>query len=377
VLERLAEAGGLALATTHLGALKRFASDCPGVVNGSMRFDPATEQPLYLLDKGLPGQSRAVEMAHRLGLPQPLLDRAAALVGTDERDVQALLSELETARARVEEEKQALARESAAVREAREKYEDRLRRLTGEYAGLKSRGLREGQRVLDRARELLREAEEAAAEMGRQRAAEETAAGRRRAAEVRQRIDVVREKTDETGRRESAPGRPVTPVEIKAGGRFWAAPLQTWVTVLQPPGAGDKVRVERNGVGVELPVTALRTGSEPAAPPVPARGRALAELPADEEGPRRAGASFALPEAVRGEVDLRGLTAEEALERLEGYLDGATLGGLIEVRIIHGKGTGVLRQAVRQWLSGRTEVVSHRLGETWEGGTGVTVARLE
>jgi DNA mismatch repair protein MutS2 len=71
------------------------------------------------------------------------------------------------------------------------------------------------------------------------------------------------------------------------------------------------------------------------------------------------------------------MTVEEALERLDAYLDGAQLGGLPVVRIIHGKGTGALRQAVRKWLSERSDVVSHRLGETWEGGTGVTVARLE
>jgi DNA mismatch repair protein MutS2 len=88
------------------------------------------------------------------------------------------------------------------------------------------------------------------------------------------------------------------------------------------------------------------------------------------------GSGYEPPETLASQVDLRGLTAEEAIEALDRFMDGAILAGVPEVRIIHGKGTGVLRQAVRKWLTGRTDIAGQRLGELWEGGTGVTVAKL-
>jgi DNA mismatch repair protein MutS2 len=377
VLERLADSGGLAMATTHLGALKRFASGHSGIVNGSMRFDPATERPLYVLDRGLPGQSRAIEMARRLGLPAPLVNRAADLVGREEQDVQALLSELEGQRIQLEQERSEVLLETRRSREIREKYEGRLHRLTDEYAALKARGIREGERLLDLARTTLKDAEKAAAEAARHGTGDAREAARRLAA-AREQVTAVRESVDARKVAAEAPGSPVVAADIRAGERLWAAPLNTWVTVLQAPAGTDKVRVERNGVRVELPVSALRSGTttDPGTAPA-ARPRAIDELPPDVTPAKKGTGFYETPEAVRGEVDLRGLTADEAITRLDNYLDGAMLGGLVEVRIIHGKGTGVLRQAVRKWLSGRPDIVSHRLGEMYEGGTGVTVARLE
>jgi DNA mismatch repair protein MutS2 len=159
-------------------------------------------------------------------------------------------------------------------------------------------------------------------------------------------------------------GRVVAAQDVKAGDRLWAEPLQSWVTVLNAPGSSDKVRVERSGLRIEIPVSGLRTDN--------------GESGGSETAPAaRSGVSYDVSDQVRGEVDLRGMTAEEALARLDAYMDGAVLGALSEVRIIHGKGTGVLRQAVGKWLKGRPDVATHKLGETWEGGTGVTVARLK
>jgi len=372
VLERLVVGGGFTVATTHLGALKTFAIDQPGVANGSMRFDPVGEQPLYILEQGLPGQSRAIEMARRLGLDPELIDRALQLMGTEERNVQALLSELEGTRRQLETEMARTTEENARVADVRQKYEDRVRKHSLEYEAVKERARREGQRQLDRASDLLKEAE-AEARAIKQKALIESKEGQKRLDNLKGAIREARAAAAPPA--QEAPGRPIETVEVTPGARFWAEPLQGWVTVVAPPDGG-KVRVERNGVKVELPLVALRGGLG-SGESAPNRRTALEELPTDPMPRVRGGIQYEAREEIHAEVDLRGLTAEEAIDKLDRFLDESMLGAAPRIRIIHGKGTGVLRAAVRKWLSDRPDIVSHRLGDSWEGGTGVTVAELE
>lgn len=392
ILERLADAGGLAIVTTHLGALKRFASRYPAVSNGSMLFDPVSERPLFRLEPGLPGQSRALEMARNLGLSAEILARAGALVGDEEKEIQALLTQLETARQEALAERRAAADAVAEANAARQAYADRGRRLEGMSEALKARAAREAQRILTRAESRVRDAQAAVDDAARQSSAE-AAQARRRLADARRVVAEARSAADTAaGLSVPTPGRAIRPEELTAGRRFWAVPLASWVTVVAPPERDGKVRVERNGIRVELPPQALRAAPEEATasggPSLPARGPeagaggrrrvpADGELPPDSPAARRGSVVYQVPEGVRGEIDLRGLLAEEAIARLDFYLDEAGLAGLTEVRIIHGKGTGALRTAVQKWLKGRPDVLSYRIGETWEGSTGVTVARLE
>lgn len=399
VLERLADAGGLAFVTTHLGALKRFASHHPGLMNGSMLFDPASERPLYRLEAGLPGQSRALEMARRLGLPAPLIERAGELVGTEEKEIQALLGQLEAARMQAEGERRAAADAVAAASAEREAYAERVRRLDTLAEGLRLRAARDAQRILTKAEAEVRDAQRALEEAARKSSAE-AAAARRELASTRQTVARAQAAAAEAaGLAKPAPGRPAEALDMAPGARLWSVPLSSWVTVVGVP-EGGKVRVERNGIRVELPVSALRAAPNESAAAggtsgaaAPAAGQASRpgavrpgsggrrppedDLPPDDPGPRKGSIVYAVPEGIRGEVDLRGLLADEALDKLEAFIDGASLAGLSEVRIIHGKGTGALRTAVTRWLTGRAGIASHRLGEAWEGSTGVTVARLE
>lgn len=393
VVERLADAGGLAIVTTHLGALKRFASRHPGVENGSMLFDPVSEVPLYRLEAGLPGRSRALEMARRLGLGADLLARAGALVGDEEKEIQALIGQLETARQEALAERRQAADAVAAANDERQRYADRARRFEGMGEALRARAAREAQRILTRAEGTVREAQASVDDAVRKSQAE-AAEARRRLAEARRSVAEARSTAEAAaGGGTPTPGRAIRPDELTAGLRLWAVPLASWVTVVAPPERGGKVRVERNGIRVELPPEALRAAPNDPPPLAPgARGavssaapggraggrpRAEEDLPPDSLAGRRGTVVYNVPEGVRGEVDLRGLLADEAIARVEAYLDEAGLAGLSEVRIIHGKGTGALRTAVQKWLKGRPDVLSFRIGETWEGSTGVTVARLE
>ena len=256
------------------------------------------------------------------------------------------------------------------------------------------------QRILTKAEAQVRDAQRALDDASRKTSAE-AAATRRDLAAARQAVAQAQTASAEAaGLTKPAPGRPATAPDLTPGSRLWSVPLASWVTVVATSESGDKVRVERNGIRVELPVSALRAAPNESAAAAPAASGAAApgtrgvgsgnaaarpggrrppedDLPPDDPSPRKGSIVYAVPDGIRGEVDLRGLLADEAIDKLEAFMDGASLAGLSEVRIIHGKGTGALRTAVTRWLHGRSGIASYRLGEAWEGSTGVTVARLD
>jgi hypothetical protein len=222
----------------------------------------------------------------------------------------------------------------------------------------------------------------------------QAAAARRDLAAARQSVAQAQSTAAEAaGLAKPAPGRPAAAPDLTPGSRLWSVPLASWVTVVAAPEPGGKVRVERNGIRVELPVSALRAApnESAAATDAPAAGprhgpRLGPPAAVDRVGVRRRRAARTRP--VRGRAwstrcrmaSGRGGPAgfwPTRPSRLESFMDGASHAGQSEVRIIHGKGTGALRTAVTRWLTGRAGIASYRLGEAWEGSTGVTVARLE
>ncbi len=356
VLERLVERGTLGLVTTHLGTLKGYAAETPGIRNASMVFDGGTHRPTYRLAVGIPGESHALEMARSLGFPEERVARAEALLPREERDVKALLAQLEAERKGLAE---ARAGAEDLLREARRLEEEtrgRLARLLEERASVRAKAARQAREILRRAEETLRRADAAA--RGR---------SRRREAPTRQEL------AGEQARlaRLEAPPRPRprgrVPEEVRAGDRYWAESLGREVEVVRPPDGSGRVLVVQGGLRVELPVAGLRVPEEPAA----------AAAPSEASGGRQPAAVLPETGSVPIEVDLRGLRVDEALDKLDRALDQAVLAGLQELRIIHGKGTGALRQAVGEFVRNHGAVASAKTADQWEGGTGATVVRLE
>ena len=346
------------LATTHYSELKVFAHTTPFVTNASVEFDIETLSPTYRLSIGLPGRSNAFAIARRLGLADAIVTQAETLVSPQSLEAEAMLAEIKRAR------------EAALTAEAEGKAAQR--RTEALNADLSYRLAM----VEEARREVLAEA--------RGQAQAELEALQFEAGRLRDQLDAIpRNAVQPAGKnlherwlaeaedllaRRSAQAKPLPsmqtpePVRIdgplQAGDRVWVPSLQATGEIV---GIGDtEVEIKIGGFRVRLAphrVELRERGQQPAV-----------QIQASGSQPR--------PPSPGMELDLRGLTVEEMLVELDRYLDTAYLAGLPFVRIIHGKGTGALRQAVRDELRGHPLVGEFRAGENNEGGEGVTVAKL-
>ena len=380
ILVHLTERGVTTLVTTHHPELKAFAHATAGVTNASVEFDLQTLRPTYRLTVGLPGRSNALAIAERLGLPQAIIADARSEIHPDELRAEGLLDEIHRQR-----DLARLARENAeqASREAemlRRELAARLEKIEAERYNIVELARRQAAEQL-------------------QSLEDELAAARKALARARQPVDVLKEVEQHAEQAEKQADRLLEDALDTAGLAAARKLAQPSRRALRP---GDKVRLRSLGaqgvltalgeeeaevqVGVlrvrarltdlELP-TASGASAPAEPPPEPRRSRESSPAPAsptEERGTTRRTVSAAPSPGL--ELDLRGKRADEALDDLERYLDAAYLAGLPFVRIIHGKGTGKLREAVRQALAGNSYVKSYEGGGDKEGGEGVTVAKL-
>jgi len=352
LLEALAERGALVMATTHLEPLKVFAATHPLARNASVEFDTTHLAPTYRLVYDRPGPSYALTIAARLGLPPAVVARAQAHRTAHAARLAELLEGLD-ARARAERERllalerreQELAARLAAARAAELAAEARAREVVEQARREASTLLAEVRRAVAAEWERLRRSE---------RSRRDLAEARRRLAEAARAVTPGPPAPASEEQAALVPGVPVVAEHLGLQGRL--------VDV-----AGGTATVQAGRVTVRLPLSALRpAGAQAGTPPAPT-GRRGAHRP--EPGPHPA-------RAVPGELLLLGRTTDEARTLVEQYLDDAFLAGLPAVRLVHGKGTGALRKAVRDLLATHPLVASFRDGEPAEGGTGATVAAL-
>ncbi len=368
ILETLADRGALVVATTHLEPLRGFASSEPRARNASVEFDTATLAPTFRLRYDVPGQSYALAIAGRLGLSPELIARAETHRSTDAARVSQLLAWLdEASRCEAERTLAIERRESeaaarlAAAREAQAAAERRARdvveRARAEASGL----LTDVRRAVAAEWERLKRPS---------RSREGLAQSRQRLREVTARIAPPPVPAPDLDPASLAPGVTVTAPHLGLRGELVAI-------------TGDSATVRAGAVTVRVPVSALRPLDPAAAPEgaaAPAgngwrskRGTGAGRSAADRD---RSGPGGETGRAIPGELMLIGRTTDEACGLVEKYLDDAFMAGLPRVRLVHGKGTGALRKAVRGLLADHPLVESFRDGEPVEGGTGATVAAL-
>ncbi len=336
------------VATTHSSDLKAFAHERPDAVNASVTFDVETLSPTYRLEIGLPGRSAALAVAERLGLDSRILRGARRHLGSEGVRMEALLRDIEQERDAAAQERERLARERQRAEALQAELESARRRLEEERA-----------RVLEAARA------EAAAELDRVLAElAQIRAETRQGGLDRSAVDRLRRRARQLEEHVLPPVRPRQVAATPLEGR---------------PEVGDAVRVTRLGQVGEL--TAVFPDGQAEVQLGPMRVRvAMAEL----DRVRRTEADLE-PEAplpvrrrqpVPYQLDLRGWRVEDALEEMENYLNDAALSGTTTVRILHGKGTGALRAAIRERLAAHPLVHSSEPAPPHGGGDGVTVVRL-
>jgi DNA mismatch repair protein MutS2 len=340
------------LVATHYPELKTYAHDTPGAENASMEFNLRTLRPTYRLQLGLPGRSNALAIAGRLGLTEEILAEARSMVSVTDREADRLLE-------KIQRDREAARRERADAETLARRGHDRERDLA-----------RRLDRIDQERRQMLEEA--------RERAADET----------KELLDELRELRRRAGNAAAQELR-----EIEADARTLADRVEQPVALPETQPAarpqrearvGDTIRMR--GLGLTGKITAIEDGIFTVQlGALHLRAERSDFLPAEEPPstvvePRAS--SIAQPRVAAArpspglELDLRGKMVEEGLAELERYLDSAFLSGLPWVRIIHGKGSGRLRTAVREVLRNHPQVTSAESGGENEGGDGVTIARL-
>ncbi|HMK09839.1 MAG TPA: endonuclease MutS2 [Anaerolineales bacterium] len=346
ILATLVERRVTTLVATHYPELKAFAHNTAGVRNASVEFDLASLRPTYHLSIGLPGRSNALAIAERLGLPRPVVERARQMVDPQALRAEGLLDEIHRQR---QEARQARREAEAARLQAETQRAELRRRMEGIEAeraeileGARREAAEEAEAVLDQAEEVRRRLARAGLPLEEARAAEQEAR------ELAQ-----------------ASAEPIVPPTAVA-----ATPLHVGNEVyLRSLGAqGVLLALGESQAEVQVGRLRVRASRDDLSAARPQEGRA--ERPASAPTP-------VVRETTSGmEIDVRGLTVEEALEALEQRLDSAYLAGMPFLRIIHGKGTGRLRQAIRRELRDNPYAAGFEAGKDAEGGEGVTVVRL-
>ena len=366
VMAHLLERRITTLVATHYPELKAFAHSTPGVTNASVEFDLQTLRPTYHLTIGLPGRSNALAIAERLGLPAPIVAAARAMVNPDDLRAEDLLDEIHRQRD--------LARRA---REAAEKAQRESEALRVELARRLDKIEDERRAVLEQAR---REAEGEAAALRLELDDVRRALGR-----AHQPVEALKSVDDQLQAVEEQTEQPIErkPHRLVKSPRRGALRLGEKVHLRSLKMDGIVSSLGENEIEVQLGALrvrarladVLRVGEEEeaAAPVLPAAPQPRSPAAA-ETAQTKAGVAFSPSPGM--ELDLRGQRAEDALNALERYLESAYLAGLPFVRIIHGKGTGRLRQVVREALGQSPHVKNFEMGQDNEGGDGVTVARL-
>ena len=357
ILKTLLLAGITTLATTHYSELKVFAHTTAYVANASVEFDIETLSPTYRLSIGLPGRSNAFAIARRLGLTQEIVEQAEALVSPQSAEAEAMLAEIKRAREAAltaEQEAKTALRRTEALRSdlnyRLSKVEEARREVLAETRQAAEAELATIREEIERVRGQLalapRERGQAAKSLHEQWLAEAQDVLAQRSAQFR------------PPPRMETPQPIVIDGPVQPGDKVWVPSLQASGEVVAA-GAQD-VEVRIGGFRMKLAQSRVELQQ---------RGEQLAvQIKSSGKTPR--------PPSPGMELDLRGMTVDDMLIELDHYLDQAYLAGLPFVRIIHGKGTGALRQAVREELRGHPLVGEFRAGENNEGGEGVTVAKL-
>jgi DNA mismatch repair protein MutS2 len=360
ILEALTTRGATTIATTHLGALKELATEVRGVVNASLQFDAVALAPTYHLVKGIPGRSYGLSIARRLQLPDDVLARAEERIPSVERDVNALLQSLEARDKVLADREREVSASMHVAQERAHRLAEREKALRERERALERESRKEARKYLLEARTTIEKTIKELKRAGEEKAEEVARAARQK---VEQMASRQGERLEQLEREELNQLRRLPRARDEA-------PLATgdYVQVLPLDGrVGRVLEVRPDDVLVALGSIKL------------AYGRDLLRRAAEQQRPTVTAVPFTadLPEErVPTEIDLRGERVHDIDDTLLTALDAAIRADLRSIRIIHGKGTGALRDRVAEMLRKDTRVKSFRLGLWNEGGSGVTIAEL-
>jgi len=337
----------LTVATTHYGDLKAFAHTTSGIENASFDFDPATFAPTYHLTVGIPGGSNALATATRLGVPPEIIDEARGMISRGALELESLLGGLMAEKKKMEEVRAVLERERSQVEQQNAEVKNRLERLREEERAVRQEA-RDG--VVREAAELHRQVRQASSELRKEMTRERLEQAKKALAGVQEQLgsEAWTPKT----------GEPEAEQHISTGDIVYLRDIGLQATVLS-------VSEDTQEVEVQAGQLKLKTGLEN-----------VEKITEHKPSRARGTVMHTATKVISTELDLRGKRADEVEVALDIYLNDAVLANLSEVRVIHGVGTGTVRQIVRDFLAAHPLVKSFRTGKHDEGGDGATLVSL-
>lgn len=361
ILECLHQNQAVTIATTHYSELKVFAMTTPGLKNACCEFDVETLKPTYKLLIGIPGKSNAFAISNKLGLSDEIIDRAREFLTQEDikfedmlMSIQKNLSESEKERMKgesyrveIEKMKNELETQKEKLNLQKEKY---LREAKEEARRILLSAKGETDEILTRMKQLEKETDKA----DRNKASEEMRL------KLKGKLNDIEESLSDSLMPRKGYVKP--PKNLKPGDTVLIVNLNQKGTVITPPGNNGEAVIQAGIMKINVHLTNLRVVDEQ-------------KKEINRTGSGKIG--LAKSSNITTEVDLRGLSLDDALENVDKYLDDASLAGLSEVFLIHGKGTGVLRNGIHQHLKSNRHVKSYRLGRYGEGESGVTVVELK
>ncbi|MEW6686279.1 MAG: endonuclease MutS2 [Candidatus Edwardsbacteria bacterium] len=364
ILEELTLRQCRVIATTHYGTLKVFAHSKPGMQNAAMEFDRTTLHPTYRLMMGVPGGSYALEIAQRLGIPIDVLEKAKGFVSSEAIHLDELIAKLEESIQEGEKTRWEVNQKSEELTTLISQYEKRMETIREEEKRIKERAKEEGRKILE---ETKRVSQRAIEEIKKQPPSHPTVRKIERvlSEEIRKLVNSEKLKV---------PKKPLK--DLKIGEKLWLESVKREGVLLTLPNSQGKVKVQIGSLRLDLSAEELsRQSVRPRAFSPQIFQRPLEKVEEDEL--ETSSVNYENEGSFSPELHLIGKRVKESVEILDKYLDDAQLKGISFIKIVHGKGKGILRAVVKEALAKDERVKSFRLGEWNEGGSGVTVVELK
>ena len=369
IVQHFRQRGALVIATTHFDTVKTWGIGTEGVAVAAFAFDPQNFAPTYKLLYGAPGRSLAIEMAQRLGMPQAVIAAARGYLSDDQKRLQAHLSRLDAQARALESERTKLDRDKRAFNETNAELTKREKSLAEREEVFKKRlnerldeRLRQARRDVDAVIEQLKEKSEAIAEKASLRAVVNTGETGSARAEARAEIDRIVEDLRHPGSSPAAAAKAVAlqTSEPEVGSRVTVGGLGLEGVVLSID--GNRAEIDVRGKRIQAKVKELRVINGPSSTPA-AKVRVNVDLK-----PR---------EGFLSELNVIGMTVDQAIDRVSQFLDDTLVTDLQEVRIVHGHGTGQLRKGLQAFLKTHPQVAKYYAAPDNQGGGGATIVELK
>lgn len=355
ILDHVLHHGGKIIATTHYSELKAYAFHEPQVQNASVEFDIETLRPTYRLLIGVPGRSNAFEIARKLGISNEIIDYARTMISQEEKDVAGLIESLETSNL-------IAAKKQQESEDTLRQIEVQLRQLEQERAELVASTEKVKRRAQEEALEIIRQARQESEEILKElrQMQLDNAKAQAEAQEQRKKLSAREEKLSAVVNK--GPTVMTNKVKkVKLGEEVYVPRFSQHGTVLAQPDKQGNLQLQIGIMKVNVNINELQQSVKQKE-----SGRTMVH-----------NISSAKTANIKNEIDVRGMLVEDALDYVDKYLDDAYLSSLAVVHIIHGKGTGALRAAIRDMLKRHPHVTASRLGGFSEGGDGVTIVELK